>query len=114
MRITRTGAANAVFVLKADSSLSDDSSTAELDELGEKIAETGAQLVVDCSGLGYVASFGVGSLVRLHQRLASHGSRLRMAAVAPAVVDVLRLSTLDQIFELHPDLESAQAAAEQG
>ena len=112
MKISRTGSANSIIVLEADSTLSDDSSGAEIEDLEAKLSEAGTRLVVDCSQLSYVASFGVGTLVRLHQRLASHGSVLRMAAVAPAVHDVLSLSTLDQIFELHPDLASAQSAAE--
>ena len=70
-----------VLILSADGGL--DSSNAEqfVDEL-ETLVESGIRkLIVDCGRLHYISSYGVGVLVRLHNKLATRGGTVRGASM---------------------------------
>ena len=58
-------------------------------------------LVVDCSRLTFVDSTGIGMLVGLHKRLAMTGGQLILANVAGPCAEVLRLTGLDAVLDIH-------------
>lgn len=64
-------------------------------------------VVIDLSGVAFIDSAGVASLVSMFKATRLRGKHLRFARVGPEVASVLRLVKLDQIFEIHPDVESA-------
>lgn len=64
-------------------------------------------VVIDLSGVAFIDSAGVASLVSMFKAARLLGKQLRFARVSPEVASVLRLVKLDQIFEIHPDVESA-------
>jgi anti-anti-sigma factor len=68
----------------------------------------GAQdVVVDLSGIDFVDSAGVSVLVSVFKAARSGGKIVKFVASGPGVVAVLELIKLDQIFDIHPDFESA-------
>ena len=69
-----------------------------------------AGVVVDCSGLAYVSSAGLRSILVLgkQQRAAKRGFSL--AAPSPEVQEILALSGFSSLFAIHPDRASAVAA----
>ncbi len=71
-----------------------------LDAVGEH-----RDVLVDLSGVGYIDSSGVASLVEAYQE--SRGTGFRFALVAPsaAAQRVLELARLDRVFTIHPTLE---------
>ncbi|MFJ9775400.1 STAS domain-containing protein [Kitasatospora sp. NPDC101157] len=64
-------------------------------------------VVVDCSTLRFCDSSGLNALLRMHRRLASHGSVLRMAAVPGSVRRVFTLTGLDQVIGLYGTVADA-------
>ncbi len=65
----------------------------------------GGPLLVDLSGVDYIDSSGIASLVEAFQAARSRGTRFGLVAVSPAAMRVLRLARLDRVFEIHEDLE---------
>ena len=57
-------------------------------------------VVLDCAGLDYLSSAGLGVLLKTHKRLVSCGGQLRLVGVNRHVHDIFRYSGFDQIFEI--------------
>lgn len=57
-------------------------------------------VTLDCSGLEYVSSAGLGVLLKTQKRLMGKSGRLRLANVSGHVMDIFQLSGFDQIFEI--------------
>lgn len=77
----------------------------------DQIVESGARKVIlDCSHLGYISSYGLGMVVMLYSKLAKAGGELKLAGVKEAIVRVLGMTRVDRIFDIQPDVASAGAA----
>lgn len=61
---------------------------------------SGAPLVLDCSGLDYISSAGLGVLLKTQKRLMASGGRLRLMGVRPHIRDIFVFSGFDQLFEI--------------
>ncbi len=59
-------------------------------------------VTLDCGALDYIASAGLGVLLRTHKRLLAGGGRLRLAGVRGPVRDVFCYAGFDQLFEIEP------------
>jgi anti-sigma B factor antagonist len=77
----------------------------------EKIVDAGLRrIIVDCSGLDHISSFGIGVLLRVHKRLARHGGDVKLAAIHNGLVRVLQIARVDSMFEIYPDVNRARLA----
>ena len=72
--------------------------------------EKHTRVVVDLSGVTYIDSSGVASLVEAFQLARKKSGTFALAHVSPAVMRVLSLARLDRVFTIHPDIEAAVAA----
>ena len=66
-------------------------------------------VLVEMSGIAYIDSSGVASLVEAFQSARKSGSRFALVAVSDAALRVLQLARLDRIFSIHPSLDDAFA-----
>ncbi len=99
-----------VLVMKADGGLNAQTADEFVTDL-EKLVDAGLRkIIVDCSELNYISSYGLGVLVRLHSRLARHGGNVKIASVKGVIVDLLRLTKLNTIFDIDPDVPRARLA----
>jgi len=99
-----------VLVIRADGGLNARTAEGFVEEL-EQLVDSGLRkIIVDCSELNYISSFGLGVLVRLHGRLAHHGGNVKIASVKGVIVEVMRLTKLDNLFEIYPDVSRARLA----
>ena len=57
-------------------------------------------VTLDCSGLDYISSAGLGVLLKTQKRLTASQGKLRLAGVSPHLRDIFRYSGFDQIFEI--------------
>ena len=97
-----------VLVLKADGGLNARTAEGFVEDL-EKLVDAGLRkIIVDCSELDYISSFGLGVLIRLHGRLARHGGDVKIASVKGMIVEVMRLTKLNKLFEIYPDVSRAR------
>ena len=62
-----------------------------------------AQVVLDLSQVTFVDSSGLGAIVGAMKQLGSE-RKLDLAALTPDVAQVFRLTRMDSIFVIHPDI----------
>lgn len=68
-------------------------------------------LVVDLSGVDYMDSSGLAVLVEARNWCVRNKCKLRLAALSGYLLDVFQIAHLDQVFEIHDDLERALEAS---
>jgi anti-anti-sigma factor len=59
-------------------------------------------VTLDCSGLEYISSAGLGVLLKTQKRLVATGGKLRLAGVNRHLQDIFSYSGFDQLFEIEP------------
>jgi len=59
-------------------------------------------VILDCKGLEYVSSAGLGVLLKTQKRLTGSGGKLRLVGVSRHLQDIFLYSGFDQIFEIEP------------
>jgi len=82
----------------------------EATAFSEKIAELlpdARQLIVELSGLEVIDSAGLGELVVVHMWIRASGCSLKMAGANARILEVLELTNLLSIFDVHPTLDDA-------
>lgn len=70
----------------------------------------GDKVVLDLSGVSSIDSAGIGELVLLHTLAHSQNAYMKYASPSPLVRELLGLTNLDSVFEIHPSLFDALAA----
>jgi len=65
------------------------------------------QLIVDFSTVKFLTSSVLGLLIRISKKIYEKGGRLRLCAIDPKIMEVFRITRLDKIFEIFPDLDDA-------
>ncbi|MBN2170017.1 MAG: STAS domain-containing protein [Candidatus Krumholzibacteriota bacterium] len=90
--------------LDAESALTLRQHCAELREQGQR------RLILVLSGVTFVASSGVGTLLALTEEFRTAGGCLGLAEISPAVASVFKLLNLEQFLEIHDTLDEACAA----
>ena len=73
----------------------------------EAIGATGGRVVIDMTGVHFVDSQGLGTLVAGLKRARTHGGDLRLTGVSGAVADILVLTSLDRVFVVAADAATA-------
>jgi anti-anti-sigma factor len=81
-----------------------------LSQLVGELLQCGSKVVLDLSGVSSIDSAGLGELVLLHRRAQSQKAEMKYANPSPLVRDLLGLTNLDSVFEIHPSLYDALAA----
>lgn len=87
---------------------------AALSRLAGTILENRGKVVLDLSGVSSIDSAGIGELVLLHTWAQSKHADLKCASPSPLVRDLLELTNLDSVLEIHPSLSEALAAFQPG
>lgn len=57
---------------------------------------------LDCSGLEYISSAGLGVLLKTHKRLLGSSGALRVSGVNRHLQDIFRYSGFDRILNIEP------------
>jgi len=89
--LTFTRPAPDALVIVAEGTLDERNADTLVTETHRAMDAGVGRVVLDCSSLRYVSSFGLGAMVRLHKRLADRGHGLTLAAVSPRLLTELRL-----------------------
>ena len=66
-------------------------------------------VLVDLSGVTYIDSSGIASLVEALQEAGKNGTGLGLVAVSDDARKVFELARLDKVFAIHSDLDTALA-----
>jgi anti-sigma B factor antagonist len=78
--------------------------------LKPKSTQKTPKLVLDFSGVNYIDSSGLATLIEYFQAVQSYGGKMALASLSPRVKNVFEIVRLEQIFSLHPDVPAALAA----
>ena len=79
----------------------------------EALTQEPSALIVGLSGVDFLASAGLQTLVATHESV-SDSARFGVVANGPATSRPIQLTGLDQIFSLYPTLADAIAALRSG
>jgi anti-sigma B factor antagonist len=75
--------------------------------LSELIEQGNISVVFDLSGVTYIDSAGIGTVVRCLVKLRKLDGTLRLAGVTGMVAGVLKLTQIDRNFEIFPTADEA-------
>jgi anti-sigma B factor antagonist len=103
-----------ILILSADGGLNSRNADQFVDELQTLVDAGARKLIVDCTRLSTITSYGVGVLIRLHKKLAETGGEVKIAAVDSPIIKVLRLLRLDTVFEIYNNSREAREAFAKG
>lgn len=59
-------------------------------------------VTLDCRGLEYISSAGLGAFLKTQKRLMASAGKLRLVGVNRHLRDIFQYSGFDQIFEIEP------------
>ena len=101
---------NSILILRADGGINAGNAAQFVTDL-EKIVDAGIRrIIVDCTGLDHISSYGIGVLLRVHKRLARHGGDVKLAGIHAGVVRILQIARMDSVFDIYPDVNRARLA----
>jgi anti-anti-sigma factor len=83
---------------------------AALSRLVGEVLDNGGKVVLDLSGVRSIDSAGIGELVALHTWALSRSGELKCASPSPIVRELLDLTNLNSVLDIHPSLPEALAA----
>jgi anti-anti-sigma factor len=96
--------------------LSGEAGVDEADELDRNLrlltAAKPALAVLDMAGVSYIASMGIGALVKFRNELSHSGGRVVFAALRPLVLDTFKHAGLLRVFQAYPTIEDALRSAQ--
>jgi len=69
-------------------------------------------LVFDLSGVAFMDSSAIGSLITVRNRLLPTGGAVALCSITEGVAKVLRIADLGRLFAIHADAEAALAASQ--
>jgi len=76
----------------------------EADLVGGRIAK----VIVDCTRVGFLSSYGLSMFLRLHSTANNAKGQLRLTNVNSLVLDLIRMSKVNQLFGICSDVEQAR------
>jgi anti-sigma B factor antagonist len=83
---------------------------AALSQMVGEILGSGGRVVLDLSGVTSIDSAGIGELVFLHSHAQSKNGDLKCASPSPLVLELLNLTNVNSVLDIHPSLGEALAA----
>jgi len=99
-----------VLILAADGGLNAATAGQFIGQL-ESLVDAGvSKIIVDCTHLEFISSYGLGALVRLHNKLAQRGGDVKIAAPQSIVLAALSIMRMGKLFEIYPDVNRARLA----
>jgi anti-sigma B factor antagonist len=75
-----------------------------------EVLEGGGKVILDLSEVSSIDSAGIGELVSLHTQAQSQNADMKYASPSPLVRELLDLTNLDSVLEIHPSVCDALAA----
>jgi anti-sigma B factor antagonist len=77
-----------------------------------EVLHQGGRVVLDLGGVTSIDSAGIGELVFLHNHAQGQKADLKVASPSPLVRELLDLTKVNSLLEIHPNLDDAMAAFE--
>ena len=101
-----------LLIITSKGGLDDSLAMAFVRDLYDRIDNGLRKIIVDCSDMDYISSLDLSVLARVRSRITDKGGNLRICSAEGMVREVLRVTNLDKLFDLHSDLAGARQAFE--
>ena len=99
---------NDVLIITADGGLNSRNADHFIRSV-EKLVDAGLRkIIIDCSKLNHISSYGLGVLVRLHGKMKSHEGDVKIAALRGITPQIMHMTRLDKLFQVYPDVNRAR------
>ena len=99
-----------IHVLRADGGINGQNASQLIDDVLAAVESGAVRIIVDCQDLEIISSSGLSTLLTLHNRIRTRGGDVKVAGIRHAVAQVLRLTRLDVVLEVYPDVHRAKLA----
>lgn len=66
------------------------------------------RILIDCTGMDYISSTGLGALLMLLKLIQKKDGTLRLCGLSPRIAEVFAISGFDRFFPIYPDLDTAR------
>ena len=99
-----------ILIIKADGGLNAKTADKAVDSIGKLVDAGLHSIIIDCSELDHISRYGLSVLMRLNRRMDEKVGDVKIASVKSAVVNALRVTRLNKMFSIYPDVESARQA----
>jgi len=107
----RTRTVGTVVVIEAEGRFTSMDGRTKLRDMVHVLTNSGTKrFVLHLERVEFIDSSGIGELLRSHFVIRQSAGDLKLARVHPKVMEVLRISHLDSVFEIHPGEEEALRA----
>lgn len=104
----RTGA----FYVKVDAERIDAAGAIQFkDRFREVVQDSEDRILLDLGSIEFLDSSGLGAVVAA-MKLLGPDRKLELIGLTPTVEKVFRLTRMDSVFTIHPDLDTALAATD--
>ena len=81
------------------------------DRFREVVQDSEGRIVLDLSRIEFLDSSGLGAVVAA-MKLLGPDRKLELVGLTPTVEKVFRLTRMDSVFTIHPDLDTALGSAD--
>ncbi|MCG3137638.1 MAG: hypothetical protein HJJLKODD_01487 [Phycisphaerae bacterium] len=99
-----------VLIVRLTHSINTIAPTPWLEDCQHHIDQGVRLLIVDADQLDYLSSFGLGIILRLHQRMQLANGCLRLCSLKAHIHEMLKVTQLTHVFDIHPNLSDALTA----
>ena len=79
-------------------------------ELHKALRENRFRIVVNCAGLSYIASAGLGAMMGVIEEIRRSGGDLRLACLNETVLNIFEILGFDHLYRLFPSEAEAIAS----
>ncbi len=65
------------------------------------------QLIIDFGPVKFLTSSVLGLLIRVSKKVYEADGKLRLCSITPKILEIFKITRLDKIFEIYPDVDEA-------
>ena len=99
-----------LLIITADGGLNRDNAEHFVHQV-ETLVDSGLRkVIIDCEGLSYISSYGLGVLVRLNRHMKKLDGDVKIATVRGFMAQALQAARLNKLFDIYPDVNQAKLA----
>ncbi len=99
-----------VTILKVEGDLDAHTFPLLQSRLEKLVAEGDRAIVLDCAGLAYMSSAGLGVLKKMVKEIRGTGGDIRLAALSDKIHNIIELLGFSKIIQVFPTLDEAVAS----
>lgn len=99
---------NDVLIISADGGLNKQTANQFVEEISALVDGGVKKIIIDCSKLSFITSYGIGVLLRIHKKLKAAGGDVKIAGVHSRIIEVMDIMKLTKIFSVYPDVNRAR------